>query len=585
MKRIALGIIGLLLISLIYSCSTPKPTINSFSIDRETVEVGQEVQVNYDILNSESSLLTYTNQNGSIDTLNKVKNMYNTYTYKPEATGEFKLLVQNGDEVSTSIKKVLVAAQKPPKVEPPTTIITEESKDSSQYLKGIIPIDLAKNRDIYFEIFSYDRTGYPDSIKVYVTVKDNYGNFISNMATPYASDEIEKKYFKGIVEIINNQIYEIESFDVVEHHGEYSKPYTFSLVLDHSGSMAWYDYPIKDLQSAALDFIKQKKPNDKIGVIKFDETLIEEVKVSQDKSEITDKYIPDYLERFNGATSLYAAADLAVYQLIPFENRIVILFTDGLDNMSLQTSFEKDFRLAYSALDLVKNARSTGTKIFTIGYGQADYDILSKISYLTDGKSFKANNGNEINEIINSLPRLFNNYYEITYKPKLINGWRNIEISTSDNNSKNNILKGITYIGEDYNFGEEPDIILRVANFDYNKSTINEDDNFIKSVLAFYKRFPDIVIELHGHSDSKGNKESNRILSLKRAKSIEKILVSKGIPKEKLLSIGHGSNYLIYNPELNEAQKKENRRVEARFIRGGEFKKDYFNVSYPNPNG
>lgn len=584
MKKLIITFLIGILLSSTYSCSTQKPTINSFSIDRESIEVGQEVQIGYNLSNSESSLLTFINKDGIIDTINKVQNMYNTYSYKPESSGEFTLQVKNGDEATTTYKKVVVNVPKPPKVEPPTTIIADESKDSSQYLKGIIPIDMAKNRDIFFEIFSYDRTGFPDSIKVFITVKDSYGNFISNMAKPYASEEIEKKYFKGIVEIINNQRYEIESFDVVEHHDTYTNSYSFSLVLDHSGSMIENNV-IEDLQNAAMNFINQKKENDKIGVIKFDYRLIEEVKVNQDKNIIKTNYINDLLTRFGSATSLYAAADNAIYQLIPFENKIVILFTDGLDNMSLQTSFEKGFRLAYSPLDLVYNARKSDTKIFTIGYGHADFNILSKISYLTDGKSFKANNGNEINEIINSLPRMFNNYYEITYKPKSIKGWRDIEINTADNSLKDIVLKGGTHIGEDYDFGEEPDIILKVANFDYNKSTINEDDNFIKSVLAFYKKFPDIVIELHGHSDSKGNPEYNKKLSLKRAKSIEKILVQKGIPQEKIISLGHGSEYLIYNPDTLEWQRKENRRVEARFIRSGEFKKGYFNSDYPNNNG
>ncbi|MCA9749260.1 MAG: OmpA family protein [Romboutsia sp.] len=576
MKKIAFGMIAIFVISLLYSCSAPKPTINNFTIDKDTVEVGQEVVINYNTLNSDKILLTYTNQNGSIDTINKNLDISNTYTFIPKSTGEFKLLVQKGDEVNTSFKKVLVTTPKPLKLDPPTAILVNESKDSSEYLKGIIPIDLAKNRDIFFDIFSYDRTGFPDSIKVFVTVRDIYGNFISNMATPYGSDKTEKKYFKGIVEIINNQRYEIESYDVVEHHDAYSKPYTFSLVLDHSGSMAWGDYPIEDLQSAALSFISQKKLNDKIGVIKFDHRIKEEVKISQDKIKIQSEYIPNLLESWGGGTSLYAASDFAIKQLSPYDDKIAILFTDGGDNSSLQCSFENDFSLAFSPLDLVVNARKTNTKLFTVGYGNANFDILSKISYMTDGKSFKANNGNEINDIINSLPKLFNNYYEITYKPKSLKGWRDIEISVSDNNSKNSICKGGTYIGEDYDFGEEPDIKLQVANFDYNKSMIGDDDGFIKSVLSFYKKHPEIVIELHGHTDSQGKPEYNKKLSLKRAKAIEKILIKKGIPKEKLLSIGHGAEYLIYNPELNEDQKRENRRVEAIIIRSGEFKKGYF---------
>ena len=77
---------------------------------------------------------------------------------------------------------------------------------------------------------------------------------------------------------------------------------------------------------------------------------------------------------------------------------------------------------------------------------------------------------------------------------------------------------------------------------------------------------------IEGHTDSKGPKYLNRILSLKRAQSVKKVLLRKGkLPKKtRLKAVGLADTKPIADNETEEGRAK-NRRVEFRII-GGECK-------------
>ena len=51
---------------------------------------------------------------------------------------------------------------------------------------------------------------------------------------------------------------------------------------------------------------------------------------------------------------------------------------------------------------------------------------------------------------------------------------------------------------------------------------------------------PNITIEVSANTDFIGNNESNKILSERRAKSVVDYLISKGIPSDRLTSVGNG---------------------------------------------
>jgi outer membrane protein OmpA-like peptidoglycan-associated protein len=66
-----------------------------------------------------------------------------------------------------------------------------------------------------------------------------------------------------------------------------------------------------------------------------------------------------------------------------------------------------------------------------------------------------------------------------------------------------------------------------------------------------------------GHTDAKGSPEYNKALSLRRAETVKRFLVDKGIDPSRLDAVGYGSDKLL-SPDHPE--DPSNRRVEIRAI-------------------
>ncbi|PTL75651.1 OmpA family protein [Vitiosangium sp. GDMCC 1.1324] len=68
--------------------------------------------------------------------------------------------------------------------------------------------------------------------------------------------------------------------------------------------------------------------------------------------------------------------------------------------------------------------------------------------------------------------------------------------------------------------------------------------------------------EVSGHTDSSGDAAKNKELSAKRAEVIVKELVSRGVPRAEIISVGRGSEQLLVKPDDTAAKKAKNRRYE-----------------------
>lgn len=72
---------------------------------------------------------------------------------------------------------------------------------------------------------------------------------------------------------------------------------------------------------------------------------------------------------------------------------------------------------------------------------------------------------------------------------------------------------------------------------------------------------PDLVIEVHGHTDDVGSDDYNYRLSVDRANAVVTYLVNKGVTPERLSAKGFGSTTPI-DANSTEHGRRENRRVE-----------------------
>jgi outer membrane protein OmpA-like peptidoglycan-associated protein len=101
--------------------------------------------------------------------------------------------------------------------------------------------------------------------------------------------------------------------------------------------------------------------------------------------------------------------------------------------------------------------------------------------------------------------------------------------------------------------------------FDYDKASISKLSSEVLNTLAEYLQINKVIkLKIFAHSDSRGNADYNLKLSDKRAQSVYKYLVEKGISNERFLEIkGLGESQLLETCEVcTQGQHERNRRVE-----------------------
>ena len=88
----------------------------------------------------------------------------------------------------------------------------------------------------------------------------------------------------------------------------------------------------------------------------------------------------------------------------------------------------------------------------------------------------------------------------------------------------------------------------------------------LDQAVAMMNQFPEIRIEVQGHTDDVGDDAQNMKLSQDRAQSVVNYMISKGIAADRLVAKGYGET----TPEVpndSEANRARNRRVEFHVIR------------------
>jgi VWFA-related protein len=124
-----------------------------------------------------------------------------------------------------------------------------------------------------------------------------------------------------------------------------AQPFTVALVLDMSYSTT---FKIGEIQSAAIAFIDQLRPEDKVLVISFDEDVHLLCEATSDRGTI---YRAIRSTRIATGTSLYDAVSMTMNDRMRTikGRKAIVLFTDGVDTTSRRSN---DFENLRDALEL-----------------------------------------------------------------------------------------------------------------------------------------------------------------------------------------------------------------------------------------
>ncbi len=102
--------------------------------------------------------------------------------------------------------------------------------------------------------------------------------------------------------------------------------------------------------------------------------------------------------------------------------------------------------------------------------------------------------------------------------------------------------------------------------FDFNKATLQKESFAeLNRILPFFDQYPNLRIELAGHTDNVGSDQYNQKLSEERANSVRNYLLNQGIAEESIVAQGYGESEPVATNETDEG-RQENRRVEFRIV-------------------
>jgi outer membrane protein OmpA-like peptidoglycan-associated protein len=95
-----------------------------------------------------------------------------------------------------------------------------------------------------------------------------------------------------------------------------------------------------------------------------------------------------------------------------------------------------------------------------------------------------------------------------------------------------------------------------------------EASPLLDAIAAQLLSAPELEVEVEGHTDARGDPGANRRLSVRRADAVKVYLIGKGIPGERIHTLGSGATRPLVRSRTPEANQ-QNRRIEFRVLTPG----------------
>ena len=126
----------------------------------------------------------------------------------------------------------------------------------------------------------------------------------------------------------------------VAYFASTEKPFTVALVIDTSASTR---FKLEEIQDAAIAFVNQLRPDDRVMVVSFDDKIHVWTQPTNDRAALRNAILRT---RIGSGTKLYEAVDHVIHQdLSRIEGRkAIVLFTDGVDTTSKHATYESTVR-------------------------------------------------------------------------------------------------------------------------------------------------------------------------------------------------------------------------------------------------
>jgi len=113
---------------------------------------------------------------------------------------------------------------------------------------------------------------------------------------------------------------------------------------------------------------------------------------------------------------------------------------------------------------------------------------------------------------------------------------------------------------------EHQPFVMRNLNFETNSDIIRPESFFdLNRMAKFLTKHTELKVGIEGHTDNVGNDAANEDLSKRRAESVKKYLIAKGVIAQNLFPVGYGEKKPIASNDTEQGRLL-NRRVEFKVL-------------------
>ncbi|MEO6392841.1 MAG: VWA domain-containing protein [Pyrinomonadaceae bacterium] len=133
------------------------------------------------------------------------------------------------------------------------------------------------------------------------------------------------------------QVFEDDQPQQIAFFASITAPFNVILMLDTSAST---DYKLGQIQSAAISFVEQLQPADRIKVMSFDDKIRTLAEFTNLRATLRQAI---YSARPGKGTKLYDAMEIAIESFRKIQGRkAIVIFTDGVDSYSDRSSYDRN---------------------------------------------------------------------------------------------------------------------------------------------------------------------------------------------------------------------------------------------------
>jgi outer membrane protein OmpA-like peptidoglycan-associated protein/Mg-chelatase subunit ChlD len=381
-----------------------------------------------------------------------------------------------------------------------------------------------------------------DKVRLYLHFVQSDTIFLTDAATPE-----NRKYWCEVIDEVDGKTYHIKDFTIRQSTKLDRKPQAIALVMDLSGSMG--ELRAKAVEKAAYNFIREMKgPNDMVALIMYDDSVGLECPLTKDKNELLSRLKTDGLGTYGEQTATLDAISKGIKEVKKAPQnleRVVMVFTDGQDNHSSITKSQ-----------IIEEARKAGAMICTIDYGyMIQENFLEDIANQTNGTYNHIYLSKEFDLVFKDIYHRLNDFYILEYEPPAF-GEHTVTVKLclpDEEKSVEGKYNNVPYAG-----------MTKLINvyFDTGKSILKpESKKAIDIVYNMLTASPSMIIELQGHTDSRGDADKNQKLSERRANAVRDALIKRGISPSRIKAKGYGETQPIASNKTAEGRAKNRRTV------------------------